>query len=242
MDRLVRVSSWVLNLILILFLSGCNALRWNEPPTAAFEPSAEEVYPGEEILFDASASVDPDGKIEAFRWDFGDGNRGSGEVVIHAYFEPGAYTVTLTVTDDRGATDTAEATITVLPLPEGESLQEPGIPVARFSFHPENPTVGQEVVFDASASYDSDGEIVLYVWDFGDGEVTESVVVHHVYVDSGVYEVILFVKDDAGNGNELAKAIKVHSLTSLANQKPMFCPDQGEKGLVERFARQSRDE
>ena len=193
---------------------------------AAFEVSAEEVYPGEEILFDASASVDPDGTIVAFLWDFGDGNRGSGEVVVHSYAEPGTYMVTLTVTDDRRATDTAEATLTVLPLPEGESPPEPGTPVARFSFHPENPTVGQEVVFDASASYDPDGEIVLYAWDFGDGEVAEGVVVRHVYVDSGVYEVVLFVEDDAGRGSTAKARVFVRQSEALLGS-PLSSSERG---------------
>lgn len=140
------------------------------------ELSAEEVYPGEAIVFDGSSSFDPDGTIVAFFWDFGDGHQGSGEVAVHAYATPGPYTVTLTVTDDRGATDTAQATVTVLAPPEEAPPPEPGTLVRRFSFQPEAPEAGKEATFDALASSDPDED--------GEGAVVRSDA-----EEVGVYEV-----------------------------------------------------
>lgn len=176
----------------LAFLSGCQNLRRNEPPVASFELSADEVYVGETVIFDASSSLDPDGTILDFAWDFGDGNKGNGIIVTHAYAEPGTYTVTLTVTDAQGAAGTSQALVNVLPMPEGGSL-----PVARFTFFPPTPRVGEEVMFDASASTD-DGKIVTYFWDFGDGDIGEGVQVIHVYVEAGTYSVVLEVEDDSG--------------------------------------------
>ncbi len=55
--------------------------------------------------FDASASSDPDGSVDGYAWDFGDGQTGTGETATHTYPAAGDYPVTLTVTDDDNATD-----------------------------------------------------------------------------------------------------------------------------------------
>jgi PKD repeat protein len=65
--------------------------------------------------YDGSTSGDPDGTVAAWGWDFGDGSSGAGATPTHTYPVAGDYVVTLTVTDDRGAT--AAATTTVSPRP-----------------------------------------------------------------------------------------------------------------------------
>lgn len=59
-----------------------------------------------EATFDASNSSAP-GTIVSYAWDFGDGGHGTGVTATHTYTEIGRYTVTLTVTDDAGASDSA---------------------------------------------------------------------------------------------------------------------------------------
>jgi len=74
------------------------------------------------------------------------------------------------------------------------------IPVADFSFSPELRRVGEIVPFDASASYDRDGTIESYKWDFGDGNVTTVVtpIISHIYSASGTYAINLTVIDNDG--------------------------------------------
>jgi PKD repeat protein len=55
------------------------------------------------LLFDASASSDPDGDPLQFVWDFGDGTKASGEKVFHLFERPGNYRVTLTANDNKGS-------------------------------------------------------------------------------------------------------------------------------------------
>jgi PKD repeat protein len=75
----------------------------NEEPVAAFTADQQVGSAPLSVSFDASASTDPDGSIASYAWSFGDGSTGSGVTAEHAYAEPGLYTPTLTVTDNRGA-------------------------------------------------------------------------------------------------------------------------------------------
>jgi PKD repeat protein len=94
----------------------CN-IGENLPPTADFIYSPTFPYVGQAVTFDASGSSDPDGTIVSYEWDFGDGSTGADVFTTHTYESAGTFTVTLTVTDDLGATDILQQEITVDPLP-----------------------------------------------------------------------------------------------------------------------------
>ncbi|MGD9130749.1 MAG: PKD domain-containing protein [Candidatus Bathyarchaeota archaeon] len=160
----------------------------NRGPVASFTETAEVVDTEETIFFDASDSSDPDGTIAGYSWDFGDGTEGNGVSVQHAYAQDGIYTVTLTVTDNNRATDTAEATKTVLNRS----------PEASFTESAHTVYTDESIDFEASESHDPDGSIVSYSWDFGDGNTATGVEVDHAYEDDGVYTVTLTVVDDDG--------------------------------------------
>jgi hypothetical protein len=84
----------------------------NLPPVAVIAAPSSGAK-RENLTFDGSGSSDPDGTIVSWEWDFGDNKTGSGEIVVHKFTKSGTYTVTLTVTDNNGATaqDTAVVTI-----------------------------------------------------------------------------------------------------------------------------------
>jgi PKD repeat protein/uncharacterized protein YgiM (DUF1202 family) len=84
----------------------------NQPPTAVINGPTSGLV-GEALSFDGSGSSDDDGHIVSYTWDFGDGTTGSGVDVAHSYGAAGSYTVTLTVTDDGGLSDSATQTIQI---------------------------------------------------------------------------------------------------------------------------------
>jgi len=76
----------------------------------------------EQVQFDGHSSYDPDGSITSYYWVFDDGATGSGVAPTHTYTQEGTYTVTLFVTDNRGAND-ADFT-NILVVQPGEKLIE----------------------------------------------------------------------------------------------------------------------
>ena len=86
------------------------------------------------------------------------------------------------------------------------TINEP--PVADFTYNPLRPELGKPVVFDASSSYDPDGAIVRYEWDFGDGtrEVKKNPV--HIYEEPGIHKVTLTVTDNCGRSTTIKKIVK----------------------------------
>jgi chitodextrinase len=66
---------------------------------------------GRVCSFNGTGSNDPDGSISSYSWNFGDGTTGSGGQVQHTYATKGTYTVTLTVTDNNGATSSCSKSV-----------------------------------------------------------------------------------------------------------------------------------
>ncbi|MEA2375117.1 MAG: endo-chitodextinase, partial [Thermoleophilaceae bacterium] len=83
-----------------------------QAPTATFTHAGSAVA-GQLVTFDGSQSHDSNGTILGYAWQYGDGSTGSGKFPFHAYSKAGTYQVTLTVTDDEGATGQASAPVTI---------------------------------------------------------------------------------------------------------------------------------
>jgi large repetitive protein len=148
---------------------------------------------GEAASFDGSGSSGADGEVVAWKWDFGDGTAAEGATVEHRFEAAGAYLVRLAIESDSSTTDcnavTAEQLVVANAPPVADAGADQLIGVA------------QEVLFDASGSSDSDGAIVNYQWDFGDGSGASGMIVRHRFADSGRYPVSVTVTDDTDLGN-----------------------------------------
>ena len=80
-------------------------------------------------------------------------------------------------------------------------------PIADFNFSPNNPSIGEDITFDASDSYDLNGEIVSYEWNFGDGQTGTGKTISHIYDVFDEYMVHLSVMDDEGKTDSISKTV-----------------------------------
>jgi PKD repeat protein len=151
------------------------------------------------VAFDGSASSDPDGDTLSFSWNFGDGANGTGARPSHTYAAPGTFTVTLTVDDGRGGTNSAGTQATISPAANGPPVAVAGGPYSGMA--------GIAVAFDGSGSSDPEGDPLSFSWDFGDGETGTGARPRHVYAAAGSFNVQLAVKDGHGGvGNASSTA------------------------------------
>jgi len=167
----------------------------NEPPTIdEVTADPEEPAVDEDVEF-AATVADPDqpaGTAFDYEWDFGDETTSTVANPTHSYAEEGTYTVTLTVTDAEGATDTATIEIVVGNDPPA---------IGGLTATPTAPGPGDTVSLTATNVTDPDDDAIdHYEWDFGDGETAETTGGNttHVYAASGTFTVEVVAVDARG--------------------------------------------
>ena len=184
----------------IISLSGCIQ------PTGSMaeftvDPSSSGYTPLK-LTFDASHSASSNGPIVSYEWQLGDDSSDTGVRVEKTYEEKGEYEVILVVTDSTGATDMAVEWVTV----------NNHIPVARMLIQLPVVSVNYPIRLDASASFDLDGEIVDYLWSFGDGTTDEGKIVSHAFSETGSQvEITLTVVDDDGDTETVTDYVQVRA-------------------------------
>lgn len=157
------------------------------------------------VKFDGSKSIDIDGIVNSYDWDFGDGETGGGEKPEHIYSKPGKYKVTLTISGDQvGGCDNTDKDELIVTINEA--------PVAIFNAV-ESAAVKEEIVCDASSSSVSSGAISKYLWSFGDSTFAEGKIVKHQYNAYGKFEIELKVITDSKtqcNTNSYSRLITIN--------------------------------
>lgn len=167
------------------------------------QPSADFTYsPSSPSIQDTitltDKSRDDDGTIKSWLWNFGDETTSTSQNPTHKYIDKGKKTITLTVTDSDGTTNSIDKTLAVMNM----------APTASFNYSPQNPEPQKSVTF-VDASTDPEGKTLTCVWNFGDGQTSTEKNPNHIYEKSGEYVVKLTVTDDEGLTHTVSKTLSI---------------------------------
>ncbi|MDF1543147.1 MAG: PBP1A family penicillin-binding protein [Anaerosomatales bacterium] len=105
-------------------------------------------------------------------------------------------------------TDTEVEVGSTVSIVVSTGARTPPPPTASFTISPDEPLIDQPVSFDASAS-SSEGDIVLYLWEFGDETEGEGVEATHTFAQPGIYGVVLWVTDSNDQTSSVTRQIVV---------------------------------
>lgn len=209
-----------LTIVSVGFLSGCTQQNGidnednnkinvvNKSPTAKASADVTSGYSPLTVKFTGLGN-DLDGIIVFYQWTFGDGETSTEQNSTHIFQQIGTYTVRLTITDDDGATNNDSIQITVTEKPNK-------FPTASASADKTEAFKSLTVHFTGSGT-DTDGYIVSYEWNFGEGTTSAEQNPTHTFNHDGKnyicgYNVKLTVTDDKG---AQAYAYKYITVTGL---------------------------
>ncbi len=181
----------------------------NVGPTAQFHVSTDQTTPGKTIEF-TDESTDPDGSIETWYWEFGDGSTSFLRNPSHEYDTFGTFQVNLTVNDDDMALGTYAKNISII------DTNIP--PTANFTIEPENP-YKDDVIFFNSTSTD-DALISNFTWNFGDETKGYAANTTHQFQDVNTYQVRLRVTDVNGSTDTIIKQVTTKPLITVSINSP----------------------
>jgi parallel beta-helix repeat protein len=180
-DSAMLISKWS-NIIIINV--------GNRPPIAGFTYTPEIGYVNTDFQFEPNGSVDIDGILTTYEWDFGDGTSSNLVKPTHTFADDITYTVGLMVYDNSGANSTLfNKTLKINNLP----------PNALFTANKNTVNVNEQIIFDATPTIDLDDNNqteLNYTWDFKDGTFDYGRIVFHSFNGTGEYNVTLSVIDD----------------------------------------------
>jgi DNA/RNA endonuclease G (NUC1) len=188
-----------------------------QPPIPAISGPAGTISEGDSATFSASGSVDPNGLVVGYAWDFGDGATGSGVSVTHTFAQDGAFTVHLTVTDNDGLTGSKTFVVNVRN-------------VAPIVGAVANGTANAGATYVATGSFvDPGADTWTATVNWGDSSAPQvvplsgrSFSLSHVYTAGGTYTVRIDIADDDTSTSATHTVTVAQPLPGLAAALPLI--------------------
>ena len=169
----------------------------NTAPQTPVQPLGQTIVKQGVSYSYTASSYDRDSDTIRFIFDWGDGSFSNWTEFVfantsvtssHSWSVHSNFSIRVLAQDEHGLNSSWSPALIV-----NDSTPIPQIAA------PENTTANSSIVFDASGSYDPEGAIISYSWDFGDGALGTGVSPRHSYTTAGVYHVVLTVTDNLGN-------------------------------------------
>ena len=211
--------------------SGGGTEEQNVPPIADASASKKSGLPGAALTLDGSRSSDPDGYITTWSWTFGDNTSGTGEITTHIYLTTGTYQVTLTVIDDKNATDSDTISVGII-----STNHPPTRPILQGMTHGEK----NKVYTYTFSSTDPENDFLQYsiFWDDGTHNTSRylpngtSCSFKHSWIKAGKYTITTIANDNAMDSapSSLFVYIDVYFINSLG-----FLYDANDDGINDSF-------
>lgn len=188
----------------------------NKPVAAVAAPTPNPTHVGTLVSFDGSGSSDSNSGLEtgaavaSYAWDFGDGATSTQPEPTHAFSDTGTFTVTLVVTDNRGARS-APTSVEVDVLNSAPSVTATATPSSTWT--------GTPVAFGATGSDAETPEDLSYQWTFGDGATSSLQNPSHGYARPGQYAAKVTVTDPQGLSATATRQVLVGQKVACQNAK-----------------------
>ena len=169
----------------------------NNPPVASFTYSCSQNV----CTFDGRASTDENSSSLTYSWNFGTQGTATGPLPTKSFTAPGTFPVTLTVRDEWTLTNTSAAQNVTITEPSGNSA-----PVPTFV---QSCTGLTCAVSSQGTSDPNPGDVITYVWNWGDSTPTSSGAspAAHVYAAAGNYTITLTTTDGWGKSASTTRAV-----------------------------------
>ncbi len=164
-------------------------------PDAAFTTQTE-VCAGSSLAFQDQSTISGDDEIVDWYWEFGDDQTSATQNPEHTYSEPGTFYPVLTVTSAAGCSNFFSDTVTVLPTPQS-------------AFSVSEVCVGYPVFFSDETIAPDEEEIMMWMWDFGDGNFSNEQNPEHIYSEAGTWHPFLTTTLENGCQSEYQTTIEV---------------------------------
>ena len=200
----------------------------NEPSNKPSEPNIPKgpIYVEKGVTYQYSTfSFDTDGDRIRYMFDWGDGTfsdwskyflSNNSVSLNHSFNMVSSYEIKVIAQDESGLNSSWSEPLEV--IVSSVNVSE-GIPIADIDVVNDSYKSNSTVFFDASNSYDSDGAIINYTWDFGDGEIGYGINIAHLYKTAGEYTVTLTVTDNDGNVYSSSDIINIAAESDLSNSE-----------------------